>query len=318
MPTATDDASGAAVPAATPFDPAAGARPVVRRLAVLGRPIGHSKSPQLHAAAYRAMGLDWDYSRLEVGPEELPRFVDSLDETWRGLSLTMPLKRTVIDVADEAGPLVTMTGTANTLLLSADGKRRAFNTDVPGFVGALGAAGVTALGTVLILGSGATAACALCAVARLGAGRVDVATRTPEHAAWLAPLAEGLGVTLAVHPMRLADRTLQVPDLVVSTLPGGVRPDVLITASTRRQALLFDVSYDPWPSPLAAAWQEVHGRVLSGFALLVHQALVQVRVFTAGDPETPLAGEDRVLRAMLDAVGLDEAGWGPGGPTAEG
>ena len=70
---------------------------VDHRCAVLGRPISHSLSPVLHNAAYHALGLDdWLYTRAEVGEDDLAGFLRSLDSTWTGLSLTMPLKRTVI------------------------------------------------------------------------------------------------------------------------------------------------------------------------------------------------------------------------------
>ena len=69
---------------------------VDHRCAVLGKPIAHSLSPVLHNAAYRALGLDsWSYGRREVGETELEDFLESLDSSWAGLSLTMPLKKTI-------------------------------------------------------------------------------------------------------------------------------------------------------------------------------------------------------------------------------
>lgn len=69
---------------------------VDHRCAVLGKPIAHSLSPVLHNAAYRALGLDsWSYGRHEVGETELEDFLESLDSIWAGLSLTMPLKKTI-------------------------------------------------------------------------------------------------------------------------------------------------------------------------------------------------------------------------------
>jgi shikimate dehydrogenase len=66
---------------------------------VLGAPIAHSLSPTLHRAAYAHLGLDWSYDAVEVREHELPGFVASLDDTWRGLSLTMPLKQAAARVA---------------------------------------------------------------------------------------------------------------------------------------------------------------------------------------------------------------------------
>src|SRR6476619_2857343 len=97
------------------------------RCAVLGSPIAHSLSPVLHRAAYAELGLDWTYDRFEVRAEELPAFVAGLDGSWRGLSLTMPLKVAVLELG-EVDPLAALAGAGNTLILEPHG-RRVYNTD---------------------------------------------------------------------------------------------------------------------------------------------------------------------------------------------
>jgi shikimate dehydrogenase len=293
-------------PAAKP-KPAKKAKQPVRKLAVLGSPIDHSKSPDLHRAAYKALGLNWEYDAVEVTEDALAGFVDGLGPEWRGLSLTMPLKQSVIPLLAEVDRLGEQTGVANTVLLD-DGALRGFNTDVSGIVWALEAAGLESARFVHILGGGATAASALVAAAELGADRVDVYVRSLENSVWLEPLAHELGLMIRIRPLGQADRSLDIPDLVISTLPGGVTTDALYTDSTRRRSVLLDVSYDPWPSVLASAWQAVDGRVVSGLAMLAHQALLQVRIFVSGDPLEPLEDEDAVLAAMLEAVGIDATG----------
>lgn len=285
-----------------------------RRLAVLGSPIAHSQSPALHSAAYEALSLPWRYESAEVTSETLAAFIAGCGPEWRGLSLTMPLKQTVMPLLDSADRIATLGGTANTLLFDDAGPaaatgdervRRGFNTDVAGIVRALAAVGFTEANYVHILGGGATAASAMVAAAELGAERVLLSVRSVERSAWLEPLAHTLGLRIALRPIGIADRSLIIPELVVSTLPGGSDTGTLFTASTRRSALLFDVSYDPWPSELARAWEDVGGRVLSGLPMLAHQALLQVRVFVSGDPLEPLPDEGTVLAAMLEAIGLE-------------
>jgi len=283
------------------------AKPVTHKLAVLGSPIEHSKSPALHRAAYDVLGLDWEYDAVDVTADDLAGFIDGLGPEWRGLSLTMPLKKSVVPVLGETDRIAEQTGAANTVLLD-DGAVRGFNTDVPGFVRALSAAGIESAHFVHILGGGATAASALVAAAELGAEKVDIYVRSLERSVWLEPLAHQLGLMVRIRPLSQADRSLDVPDLVISTLPGGATTDALYTDSTRRKAVLFDVSYDPWPSALGRSWNSVGGHVVSGLALLAHQALLQVRIFVSGDPLQPLDGEETVLAAMLDAVGIDAAG----------
>ncbi|CAN5583806.1 shikimate dehydrogenase [soil metagenome] len=273
------------------------------RLAVLGSPIAHSKSPALHRAAYGVLGLDWSYDAIEVAEGGLEAFLGGLDASWRGLSLTMPPKREVLPLSARRTPLVDTVGAANTVLL-ADGGSEGFNTDVAGIVAAFREAGVSGLESVQVLGAGATAASVVAAVAQLGATRVLVSARDTEKARSLEPMAAAAGVELTIRQMGMMDRSMIIPSAVVSTLPGGTPVDVVYPEPIRRGAVLFDVAYDPWPSPLAASWAEVGGTVVSGLSMLLHQAVAQVRVFVVGDETTPLVDEDRVVAAMRAAVGL--------------
>lgn len=269
------------------------------RLAVLGSPIAHSKSPLIQRAAYAVLGVDWTYDAVEMTGGRLPDFLDSLDETWRGLSLTMPLKRDVIPLLDQRHPLVDRVGGANTVLFDG-GAIRGFNTDVRGAVESLRSVGVDSLDSVHLLGAGATAASVLVAVAELGATRVLVSARTPEKAADLVRLGEQEGV--AVELRAWSDGVGEgIPDAVISTVPGG-QNDLVFSEEVRVSAVLFDVAYDPWPSELALAWESAGGTVVSGLELLLQQAVGQVRIFVTGDPDAPLPDEPAVLAAMRAAI----------------
>jgi shikimate dehydrogenase len=272
-------------------------------LAVLGSPIAHSKSPALHRAAYGVLGLDWDYSAVDVPYGDLATFLRGLDASWRGLSLTMPLKNEVLPLLDDRSALVDEVGAANTVLLD-DGRRRGFNTDVAGVVGALGDAGVTSLDDVQVLGAGATAASVLAASARLGATRVLVSARDPEKARSLEPLAAALGLDLTIRSIGMMDRSLIIPSAVISTLPGGTLIDVPYPEAVRTESVLLDVAYDPWPSALATSWTDVGGTVVSGLSMLLHQAVAQVRIFVTGEEDGELPRQTDVVAAMRSAIGL--------------
>jgi shikimate dehydrogenase len=275
----------------------------VTRLAVLGSPIAHSKSPALHRAAYAALGLDWRYDAVEVADGGLAGFVEGLDATWRGLSLTMPLKREVLGLLDARTPLVEQVGAANTVL-RVDGVLSGFNTDVPGIVTAFQMAGVSRLESVQVLGAGATAASVLAAVSELGATRALVSARDVEKAKILEPVAASLGMDLTIRRLGMMDRSMIIPSAVVSTLPGGTVVDMTFAEPIRRESVLFDIAYDPWPSALASSWTAVEGTVIRGIEMLLWQALYQVRIFVAGDGDRPLDDESRVVTAMRAAVGL--------------
>src|SRR6478672_4310865 len=130
-----------------------------RRAAVLGSPIAHSRSPQLHLAAYRALGLPgWTYDRIECTADQLPTLVGGFGPEWIGVSVTMPGKFAALRFADERTPRAELVGSANTLVRSEAGWR-ADNTDIDGVTGALEAASATGWdgaggGTAIVVGSG--------------------------------------------------------------------------------------------------------------------------------------------------------------------
>lgn len=267
---------------------------------MLGSPIAHSKSPIIQRAAFRVLGLDWSYDAIEMTGERLGGFVSGLDDTWRGLSLTMPLKRDVIELLDTRHELVDLVGGANTVLLTDNGLS-GFNTDVQGAIASFREAGVESLSYVHILGAGATASSILVAVARLGATRVLVSARTPGKAQDLVTIGESLGVDVTVRQWGVMDRSLVIPDAVISTLPGGAN-DLAFAEPIRAESVLFDVAYDPWPSALASSWTEVGGTVISGLDLLINQAVGQLRVFVNGDQDAALDDEATIVAAMRAAV----------------
>lgn len=265
----------------------------VRRAAVLGHPVAHSLSPVLHRAAWAGLGLAWEYSLVDCTSEQLPAYVASLDASWVGLSLTMPLKQAVLPLLDESDPLVEATGAANTLLL-ADGVRRGANTDVEGIETALREAGAAVGSAAVVLGGGATARSAVAALARLEAPEVTAYVRRPEAGEELVATGSALGVDVITLPWDRAAEGLSAPT-VVCTVPKGAADHLAATVPAAPGALL-DVVYDPWPTPLAASWSARGGAVASGLAMLLHQAVGQVRLMTGREPSVA------AMRTALEAA----------------
>jgi shikimate dehydrogenase len=276
--------------------------PARTHLAVLGSPIAHSLSPTLHAAAYDVLGVPFTYGRHEVASGGLDAFVAGLGPKWRGLSLTMPLKREVLPLLDRTTPLVDELGVANTLLFSGS-LRLGANTDVDGLVRPVQALGHLP-GEATILGGGATAASALTAAVRLGARLVRMFLRDTAKAADLVLLATRLGVTLEVHP--LGDLASGGPHgFVLSTLPGGAA-DGLELVPSGPDAVLFDVAYEPWPTAASTRWASLGGKVLNGLDMLTEQAIGQIRFFLTEDVDELLPEEAAVRVAMRRSVGLPD------------
>jgi shikimate-5-dehydrogenase len=255
-----------------------------RKAAVLGSPIAHSRSPQLHLAAYRALGLDgWTYDRIECTGDELPGVVGSFGPEWVGVSVTMPGKFAALRFADERTVRAELVGSANTLVRTPSGWR-ADNTDIDGVIGALGHAS----GRAVVVGSGGTAPAVMVALAELGVQDISVVARSRGKAEPLLALARHLGAD--TRWIELGTPMGDV-DVVVSTIPADAAARYAPTfAATAR---LLDAVYDPWPTPLAAAVEAAGGQVISGLQMLLNQAFAQVEQFTG------LPAPKEAMRAAL-------------------
>ena len=273
-------------------------------LAVWGDPIDHSRSPDLHAAAYAVLGLDWRYGRRRVDAAGFASALGGLDASWRGLSLTMPLKKAAFTAAATRDRHAALTGAVNTLLLGPDGPR-GYNTDVGGLARALRGEGIDGPGAARIIGAGATAASALVALVELGARRIEVVARSPQKAAPLVALGARQGAV--VTTAQLGASAPAKVDVTVGTLPGGTNlPDATADALATAGGTLLDVAYSPWPSSLAARWLAHGAPASSGLSMLVEQALLQVRIFVTGDVAAPLPQEQAARAAMRAVVGLSD------------
>jgi shikimate dehydrogenase len=255
-----------------------GPNPGIKRAAVLGHPIGHSLSPDLHSAAYRALGLSHEYSGIDVTEAGLADFINSCDDSWLGLSLTMPLKRTILPLLDAVDPVAEQIGAANTVIFSA-GERLGFNTDVAGIQTTLREIDIHEYpGDVAIIGAGATAAAVLSALVELHPSRVRIAARRVEAVLDAVELASQLGLNAEATLWQDSPDLLR-SELVVSTLPGDAA-SFLAPAVPPNPGVLLDVTYNPWPTTLAKYWQKAGGAVAPGFRMLLWQAAVQVELMT--------------------------------------
>jgi shikimate dehydrogenase len=243
---------------------------------VLGSPIAHSRSPQLHLAAYRALGLaDWTYERIECGADELPAVVRAFGPEWVGVSVTMPGKFAALAFADEHTARAELVGSANTLLRTPRGWR-ADNTDVDGVRGALG----TASGRAVVSGSGGTAPAVIVGLAELGVSHITVVARNPDKAARLVQLGARVGVTTRFCELDSSELRAAVAEatVLINTLPADVA--ARYASAFTSVPVLLEAIYDPWPTPLAAAVAAAGGRVINGLQMLLHQAFTQVEQFT--------------------------------------
>jgi shikimate dehydrogenase len=241
------------------------------RFGVAGDPVGHSRSPAIHNAAYAALGIEADYQLL---PLPVPLFAQTVralpDSGFRGINVTIPHKRAARELADSASDAAAAIGAANTLTF-ADGEVRADNTDAPGMIAALEAdpRGSTAL----VLGAGGTARAALWALTAAGA-KTLVWNRTAERARLLA---EEFGARAAATPADAADAAIVVNTTAVGMDAAATAHSVceslrLDLAALPAETVIVDFVYRDGGSPLTVAARERGLRVVDGEELLVRQA----------------------------------------------
>lgn len=246
------------------------------RCAIIGDPAHHSLSPAIHRAGYALNGLDWTYDAIDVAPDELPGFMEGVlaDSEWAGLSVTAPHKEAMLGHGepDEPSQLV---GGGNTLVLRGD-RPRVHNTDVHGFTVAWRGATDRVPARAAVVGAGATARSILVSLAGLGTREVVVLARSPERAAGVLDLAGVLGIDARFQSL---DEPIERVDLLASTIPAEATAPHARDWAKRAEAM-FDVVYDPWPTPVAVAAQEAGRIALNGLDLLAGQAVDQFFLLT--------------------------------------
>lgn len=251
---------------------------------VLGFPIGHSRSPVMMNAAFRALALDWRYLKLPVPPERFEQTVRALPGSgYRGANVTIPHKLAAHDLAGELSDAARAIGAVNTLSFHDDGRIAGDNTDAGGLLDALGE---PVPATALVLGAGGAARAAAWALAHAGAD-VTVWNRTGERAA---ALAADLGVTHAERP--------GPAELLVNATSVGLRPgDSLDGLPLVDAQVVVDLVYGSAPTPIAHWAEERGARVVDGLEVLVHQGARSLAVWTGAKP--PVDSMRRAVRQSL-------------------
>jgi shikimate dehydrogenase len=264
------------------------------KAAVLGYPIAHSLSPLLHGKAFEILGIAGSYEAIEVESGGLSEFLKSQGQSYNYLSLTMPLKEEVLEIASDSGievdELAQRIQSVNTLVKSGTGWS-ATSTDGSGFIKALANAGYDHFKSVLILGAGGTARAVAGALDDVS-DRVSIMGRSVRRNAGIAACFRKVAPEFFVWDDQIDLRQF---DLVVNTTPSGAADLVAENIPSKVESLLFDVLYNPWPTLIARRWSDGGGKVISGLELLLYQGIDQINIVH------PLGREviDDQLRAAL-------------------
>jgi shikimate dehydrogenase len=268
-----------------------------RTVGIIGWPVAHSLSPQIHNAAFRALGLDWVYVPLPVEPSDVTEAFHGLMALgFAGANVTMPHKTVAAEVADTLSDDARRLRAVNTFVVEGS-TLQGHNTDAPGFDRFLRHdAGFDPRGrSVLIFGAGGAArACAL-ALARGGVASLVVAARDPARTESLEAAIDGLGVE--VNTVAFQEAGHVSADLIVNATPLGARDEHLPIPSIREGSLIVDLLYDPSVTPLQVSARSAGAIAFGGIGLLLHQAALSFELWTGRQP--PL---DVMSAAALAAI----------------
>jgi shikimate dehydrogenase len=265
----------------------------VKRLAVLGHPVSHSRSPAMQNAALEALGLagEWGYEALDLEPAELAgRVRDLPGEGFVGANVTIPHKRAALELADEASEEAERIGAANTLSFR-DGGVRADNTDASGLLAALPEA--VEGRAALVMGAGGSARAAVWALAEQGAS-VSVWNRTPERADELVRDLAGSGAGTVSEGRLRAVTGGQVRgngyELIVNCTAIGMRDEdpfehlPLDPERLGRGITLVDLVYAGTESRLVSEARSHGANTVEGLEVLVRQGAESLRIWTGMEP----------------------------------
>ncbi len=262
--------------------------------------MGHSLSPAMHNAAFRALDLDWAYLAFDVDPADLRAAMAGVKALGlAGLSVTIPHKEAVAAHCDRLSPLAEAVGAVNTVVRDAHGLLRGENTDGPGFIEALrDDEGFDPDGRrCLVVGAGGAARAVVRSLADAGAAEVVVVNRTPGRAEAVAALAGGCGRVGVAAEAGEADLVVNATPLgMLGTATAGSLP--IDPAHLGPGQLVVDLVPNPAITALVEAARSAGAVAANGLGMLVHQAALAFRMWTGQDP--PVAVMSAAALSELD------------------
>jgi shikimate dehydrogenase len=292
----------------------------VSRFAVLGDPVAHSKSPAMHAAAYRALGMSHAYEAIRVPSDDLASYVEQVRKgELAGANVTIPHKRRVLELVDRVDAMARLCGAANTLVRAADGAVVAHNTDVEALARLVRNYKAPAGGTAVVLGSGGAARAAIVALtdgARFS--RVIVRARSHESVALRQELrdlalrlaAAGAPCAIELTPLGADGEVERIASCVVQTTSAGMAgadPGDAIAAavdwsSLPSEASAIEVVYAPPDTPFVLAAERAGLVTRGGLEMLVTQGAIAFELWLG------VAAPYDAMRSALPFVGAPAHG----------
>lgn len=267
---------------------------------VIGSPIAHSKSPQLHRHWLQTYGIAGHYIPMDVAHDDLEQVIRTLPKMgFVGVNVTVPHKETVMAIADLITDRATLIGASNTLIFRKDGKIHADNTDGYGFIENLrsGAPGwEPRSGPAVILGAGGAARAIVASLSDAGVPEILLTNRTRVRAE---KLKDDFGQRVRVIDWVQAGNILEDASLVVNTTSLGMvgKPELRIPLDgLNKNSIVTDLVYAPLKTGLLKAAEEAGCQTVDGLGMLLYQAVPAFERWFGTRPEVDAATRAAVLR----------------------
>jgi shikimate dehydrogenase len=273
---------------------------------VIGDPVEHSRSPQMHNSAFQEMGLDYVYIPFRVKAEELKSAIDGFKAlNVVGINVTLPHKKAVLPLMDRVSEEAQLIGAVNTLVFK-DGTVKGHNTDARGFLASLYEKGIDSVRgmKVVVLGAGGGARAIVTGLALESVSSITIANRTVENAVKLADdLSKKTDVQMkgiALDESKFSDYVSKC-DLLVSTITAGMDPSIKLSIDPdwlQKDCIVCDIVYTPPDTNLLKSAMDRGLKTVGGMGMLVHQGAISFQLWTGLQP--PL---ETMRQALTKALG---------------
>tara|TARA_B100002049_G_scaffold131560_1_gene97411 strand:+ start:2470 stop:3291 length:822 start_codon:yes stop_codon:yes gene_type:complete len=250
--------------------------------AVIGDPIDHSLSPNIHNAAFRHSKLDHTYIAYKIPAGELAAGIDALKAIKiAGFNVTIPHKIEMMEFLDEMDTTCKVIGAVNTVL-NENGKLKGYNTDMIGFLDPIKKKNLTIKNSqVLLLGAGGAARAIITAMIKEKASKISIVNRTQENANKLADFAKKIGGNVDTISIQEANKLITDYKFIINSTSIGMRnePSPISTENIGKNSIVYDIVYQPINTDLIKKSKENGATIIYGYEMLLSQAACSFEIW---------------------------------------
>lgn len=255
---------------------------MVKTYAVIGDPIDHSLSPNIHNAAFRELGLDCTYIAYRIPKGELAEGIESLKKIKiSGFNVTVPHKVEMIKFLDKVSEECSVIGATNTVS-NDDGKLTGYNTDMDGFLDPLKRRNLNLKNAnVLLIGAGGAARAIIAGFSKEKAKKVTITNRTLQNANVLSQFGNKIGIDSKVVSLDQVGESASDYDIIVNATSIGLNdePSPISTDSINEKSIVYDIVYKPINTDLIKKSKKNGATVVYGYEMLLGQAALAFKIW---------------------------------------